>query len=351
MTPTEQKALLLEKKFGDLVLNTSWPVPKPKKDEVLVKIQSVALNPCDWKIQKYGILVTTFPAILGSDIAGDVVEVGEGVSNFAVGDRVFFQGLYFQNGTPGFQQYATADVFTLAKIPNNVTHEEASSIPVGFTAAYVGLYNATPGKGLGYDVPITPGAKGKYAGVPLIVLGGSSSVGQYGIQLGKLSGFSPIITTSSLKHAEFLKSLGATHVLDRNAPLTAETIKSITDLPVQVILDGISTVETQKTGFELLGSGGGIATVLQPEPDLEERALNENKRFAWVMGDKVLPHNVQLLRDVYAQFTELLAKGDIKPNRVEVIPGGLNGVVEGLTRLQEDKVSGVKLVVRPQETN
>ncbi|KAF5342235.1 hypothetical protein D9611_002095 [Ephemerocybe angulata] len=351
MAPTEQKALLLEKKFGDLVLNTSWPVPKPKKDEVLVKIQSAALNPCDWKIQKYGILVTNFPAILGSDIAGDVVEVGEGVSNFAVGDRVFFQGLYFQNETPGFQQYATADVFTLAKIPDNVTYEEASSIPVGFTAAYVGLYNSTPGKGLGYDVPITPEAKGKYAGVPLIVLGGSSSVGQYGIQLGKLSGFSPIITTSSLKHAEFLRSLGATHVLDRNAPLTAETIKSITDLPVQVILDGISTVETQKVGFDLLGSGGGIATVLQPEPDLEERAPNENKRFAWVMGDKVLPHNVQLLRDVYAQFTELLEKGDIKPNRVEVIPGGLNGVVEGLTRLRENNISGVKLVVRPQETN
>ncbi|KAF6765845.1 hypothetical protein DFP72DRAFT_1058405 [Ephemerocybe angulata] len=127
-------------------------------------------------------------------------------------------------------------------------------------------------------------------------------------------------------------------------------IGSSHDLPVQVVLGGISTPETQKTGFDLLGSGGGIVTVLQPEPDLEERALNENKRFAWVMGDKVLPHNVQLLRDVYAQFTELLEKGDIKPNRVEVIPGGLNGVVEGLKRLQEDKVSGVKLVVRPQET-
>ncbi|KAF6755329.1 chaperonin 10-like protein [Ephemerocybe angulata] len=351
MAPTEQKALLLEKKFGDLVLNTSWPVPKPNKDEVLVKIQAAALNPCDWKIQKYGILVTNFPAILGSDIAGDVVEVGEGVLNFAVGDRVFFQGLYFQTGTPGFQQYATADAFTLAKIPDNVTYEEASSIPVGFTAAYVGLYNTTPGKGLGYDVPITPETKGKYAGVPLVVLGGSSSVGQYSIQLAKLSGFSPIITTSSLKHAEYLKSLGATHVLDRNAPLTAETIKSITDLPVHIVLDGISTAETQKSGFELLESGGGIATVLQPEPDLEERALNENKRFAWVMGDKVLPHNVQLLRDVYAQFTELLEKGDIKPNRVEVIPGGLNGVVEGLTRLEENTVSGVKLVVLPQETN
>ncbi|KAF5342139.1 hypothetical protein D9611_002033 [Ephemerocybe angulata] len=351
MAPTEQKALLLEKKFGDLVVNTSWPVPKPKKDEVLVRIQSAALNPVDWKIQKYGIFITTFPSILGSDVAGDVVELGEGASNFAVGDKVFFQGPYGQNEATGFQQYATADVFTLAKIPDNVTYEEASSIPVGFTAAYVGLYNTTPGKGLGYDAPVTPGTKGKYGGVPIVVLGGSSSVGQYGIQLAKLSGFSPIITTSSLKHEEFLKSLGATHVLDRNAPLTAETIKAITDLPVRGVLDAISTAETQKVGFELLASGGGIATVQQPQPDLEERASNENKKFAWVIGAKTLPHNVQLLRDVYSQFTELLVKGDIKPNRVEVIAGGLNGVGEGLTRLQENKVSGEKLVVRPQETN
>lgn len=88
MSPTQQKALLLEKKFGDLVLGTV-PVPKPGKDEVLVKIYSSALNPADWKIQKYGFGIENFPSVLGTDIAGEVAELGEGVTQFAVGDRVY----------------------------------------------------------------------------------------------------------------------------------------------------------------------------------------------------------------------------------------------------------------------
>ena len=55
---------------------------------MLVKVHAAALNPVDWKIQKYGIFIETFPAILGSDVAGEVVELGAGVSSFKVGDRV-----------------------------------------------------------------------------------------------------------------------------------------------------------------------------------------------------------------------------------------------------------------------
>lgn len=87
MPSQTQKALILNKKQGDFVISTI-PVPKPGKDEVLVKIVSSALNPVDWKIQKYGWWIEEYPSIFGTDIAGEVVELGEGVSKFAVGDRV-----------------------------------------------------------------------------------------------------------------------------------------------------------------------------------------------------------------------------------------------------------------------
>ena len=126
------------------------------------------------------------------------------------------------------------------KIPPNITVDQAAAIPLCLGTAALGLYAKRGNRGgAGLTPPWEEGGRGKYNGQPILVFGGSSSVGQYGkgililvdvvliillssvIQLAKLSGFSPIITTSSLAHADYLKSLGATYVLDRNAPLTS----------------------------------------------------------------------------------------------------------------------------------
>ena len=87
MAPSTQKALILNAKQGNFNLGTA-PVPKPGPGEILIKIKTVALNPVDWKIQKYGMLVEKYPAILGLDIAGDVEEIAEGVTGFEKGDKV-----------------------------------------------------------------------------------------------------------------------------------------------------------------------------------------------------------------------------------------------------------------------
>ena len=89
MTVT-QKALYLNKKFGDFVLDDA-PIYKPGPGEILIKVQATSLNPVDWKIQKYESFnfIENFPAILGTDVAGDVEELGEGVNDFKKGDRVY----------------------------------------------------------------------------------------------------------------------------------------------------------------------------------------------------------------------------------------------------------------------
>lgn len=87
MTANTQKALQLESKAGRLVVEDR-EILKPGPGELLVKVLAAALNPADWKIWKSGLFIVDFPAILGSDIAGDVVAVGEGVTIFAPGDRV-----------------------------------------------------------------------------------------------------------------------------------------------------------------------------------------------------------------------------------------------------------------------
>ncbi len=85
--PQQQKALFLDASFGNFVVQTA-PVPKPGPGQLLVKIKTTALNPADWKRQKFNVFISEYPAILGSDLAGEVAALGERVTKFQVGDRV-----------------------------------------------------------------------------------------------------------------------------------------------------------------------------------------------------------------------------------------------------------------------
>jgi NADPH:quinone reductase-like Zn-dependent oxidoreductase len=85
--PSLQRTLLLESQGGVLVLGHTT-IPKPGRGQVLVKIKATALNPADWKVSKYGYFITEYPSILGVDLSGDIVAIGEGVTKFKVGDRV-----------------------------------------------------------------------------------------------------------------------------------------------------------------------------------------------------------------------------------------------------------------------
>lgn len=87
MTPRTQKALLLKTAKSSFALETT-NTPTPGPGEILVKVQATSLNPIDWKIQKYSLIVKDYPAVLGVDAAGDVEELGEGVTGVSVGDRV-----------------------------------------------------------------------------------------------------------------------------------------------------------------------------------------------------------------------------------------------------------------------
>ncbi|KAJ3545778.1 hypothetical protein NMY22_g2300 [Coprinellus aureogranulatus] len=349
--PARQKALLLEQKFGELILAPDFPVSEPADGEVLVQVKAAALNPADWKIQKYGLIVDTFPAVLGVDIAGEIVETGKGVTGLAVGDRVLFKGAR-RGGHKytGFQEYTVADVKTLSKIPARLSYDEASTIPGTLCTAFIGFYQAQP-HGLGLKYLLEENGRGAYQGEPVIVIGGAGSVGQFTIQLAKLSGFDPIITTASSKHEGYLKSLGATHVLDRNAPLTKAIIQTITSVPLTIVFDAIGTEETQKVGLEIVASGGSLSVIQPPREDIAQQAVIEGKKVVFPLGDQTLPRHAKLMREMWAELASMLEEGDIKPLRFEVLPGGLKGITAGLRLLEEDKVSGVKLVAHPQETD
>jgi NADPH:quinone reductase-like Zn-dependent oxidoreductase len=131
------------------------------------------------------------------------------------------------------------------------------------------------------------------------------------IQLAKLSGFSPIITTASLKHAEHLKSIGATHVIDRSASAStlASEINSITrQVPIKYAVDSISLPDTQQTAYDLLANGGKLAVFLPPVAK-----TTKEKQIVYVFGVLRSPPNIELLETVYHDnFERLLKEGAIR---------------------------------------
>nr|VWO96014.1 Conserved virulence factor C [Ganoderma boninense] len=334
---SQQKALFLPSGGAPLVVQTT-DIPKPKPGELLVKVEAAALNPIDWQIQAFGLFIEKYPCILGSDGAGTVVEAGEGVTSFAIGDRVAFQGALdpVQKSLSGtFAQYTLVIAQFAAKIPSNVSFDAASSIPIALPTAALVLYNEDPSNA--------------YAGKSALVLGGSSSIGQYVIQLVRLSGFSPIVATASLHNAEYLKSLGATHVVDRNLPaeqLQAEVAKLGGGL-IDLVYDAVSLPETLPVGNALTAPQGDLVVV---SPAGLPQGGESSKKVHLAQGLLILPTNHVVGASLLAHLPKLLEDGDIKPNRTEVISGGLAGVTSGLERLKNKQVSGTKLVVFPQET-
>ncbi|KAJ7164945.1 chaperonin 10-like protein [Mycena filopes] len=329
-----QKSLLYPSKQAAFVL-AEQPIPIPGPGELLVSVRAAALNPADSQMQAYGILVEDFPTVLGFDAAGIVEQVGEGVTAFVKGDRVLYPCIYPGSLTSGgFQQYAIARAKFVAKVPSNVSLDEAASIPATFSTAALPLYDDVKVAKF-WDVDFKPANK------PILIFAGATSVGQFVIQFAKLSGFSPIITTASLHNTELLKGYGATHVIDRRA-FSPEAVAKITASPISLIYDAIWTPATRKAGLDLLAPDGVLLTVQPGE--------HGDKRIIGVYGTVYAPRHDATGQELYTHLSQWLADGVIQPNRVEVLPGGLNGVKVGCERLQNDLVSGVKLVVRPHET-
>ncbi|KAJ7442732.1 GroES-like protein [Mycena galericulata] len=339
-----QKALIIKEAKAPFTVSTTWPIPKPGPGEILIKIKAAALNPLEWKAQKYDIIIEKYPAVLGLDIAGDVEELGEGVEGYSKGDKVFAGGFWrgsWRNEIGAYQQYAVIPSDMLAKIPPNIDYAQASTIPVGYVTAAVGLLAPA---GAGLNLTFDPAVN--FAGQPAFVFGGSSCVGQFAIQILRVLGYSKIITYASGKHAQYLKSLGATHVIDRTTVSTADVpaaVKKIAGAPIKIVYDAISEDDTKAASFATLAEGG-IAIAVLPGEDWNV----DGKRFVSILGSTHITREFSVR--LWKTLPKQVADGIIVPNRVEKLPNGLAGIPDGLKSLEDHLVSGVKLVAFPQET-
>ena len=224
-TPTNTAAWLVANR-ADLVVRPA-PYTAPQENELVVRNHAVAVNPLDWVFQGAGNLMFSWmklPFVLGSDLAGEVVEVGPGSSRFRVGDRVLAHavGTDKRQNRPAesaFQQYTVVLEHMTASIPDGLSYESAAVLPLALSTAACGLFQQDQ-LALNY-----PSADASPTGKTLLVWGGTTSVGTNAIQLAVAAGYE-VIATASPRHFSYVKRLGAGEVFDYHSPTVVRDIRN-----------------------------------------------------------------------------------------------------------------------------
>lgn len=192
------KKVVYHKYGGPEVLTlTDAAVPQPASGEVLVKVMAAGVNPVDYKIRQGSlkwIMPGSLPRTPGGEISGIVEKAGPDSNKFKAGDRVFAM-LGVGNG--GYAQYVSVKEKLLCKMPNNIDFEHAAVVPLAGLTALQSLRD-----------------KGKItSGMRVLINGASGGVGVYAVQIAKA--FKTHVTaTCSGRNIDFVKSLGADHVID-----------------------------------------------------------------------------------------------------------------------------------------
>ena len=175
--------------------------PKPKANEVLIKVHATSLNASDMEgltanpayVRAWGLFKPKYK-ILGSDIAGTIVAIGKEVQQFKIGDEVFGDTMYRWGG---FAEYVCATEKMLIKKNNNISFTEAAALPQSATIALQTLNSKRP---------IKPNDE-------ILIIGAGGGSGTFAIQLAKQQG--AIVTgVDNAKKLKMMKSLGADHVID-----------------------------------------------------------------------------------------------------------------------------------------
>ncbi len=210
----KNQAAWLPGKFQPLSVADA-PYTAPGEHEVVVRNHAVAVNPVDWYKQALGDFMfqwLKYPCVLGSDVVGEVADVGPKVERFRVGDRVLGHavGMDPQRNRPSegaFQAYTVLLENLVCPIPDDMSYETAVVLPLTLSTAACGLFQTDY---LGLAPPsLTP----KPNNETVLIWGGSTSVGSNAIQLAVAAGYE-VVATASPRNFEYVRRLGAAHVFD-----------------------------------------------------------------------------------------------------------------------------------------
>lgn len=333
-----QKAIVATEIGKPLVLVSDYAVPQPGPNQVQIKVTVTGINPHDQKARDFGLFIAeSLPAILTNDVVGKVTKLGSGVNNISIGDRIVSQsGLAPGSAQNGLQEYAIADVGCMAKIPDAISDDEAATLPTNVIAPLVAFFEE-----LGIPAPWTSEAKSfNYGSAQILIMGGGSNTGKFGVQLAKLAGIGKIVVVGG-KEAELI-AFGATHVLDRHGGNDAvlKRIKAVVGDDLIYAFDTVNPPSGQVIAVNALSSHrkGILARLLPLGPINESQIAGKKAGFEVkdVFGSSQA--KPKLAKPFWEHLSGYLEDGQIKPLEFTVCKGlDANTVNEVLDAYRDGK--------------
>ena len=314
MQKNRMKAVVIEA-YGGVSELKEKVVEKPVllDNQVLVEVKAAAVNPIDWKLRE-GFLQDRydfdFPIILGWDVAGVVTDIGKHVQDFQIGDRVFARPELTRYGT--YAEFTVVDEVLLARIPDNISFEQAASVPLAGLTAYQALFDL---------LEIMEGQK-------VLIHAGAGGVGTYAIQLAKLKG-AYVATTASKKNHGYLTSLGADQCIDYQSDAFEDILNNY-----DAVLDTVGG-KTLSNSMKVLRKGGKVVSIVEPPSEQEAQRYKVREQFHWL-----IPRGDQL-----QELASLLEQGRLKPAQLETFPFSERGI-RNAQELSESGHTKGKIVIK-----
>jgi NADPH:quinone reductase-like Zn-dependent oxidoreductase len=226
--------------YGDssVLRHEEAPMPVLRENDVLVRVHSAGVNPVDWQTRKGNRPEAEYqlPLIVGWDFAGTVEDVGQAETAFVVGDRVYARPDISRDGA--YAEYIAVDAGEIAKVPESVPLEVASSIPLACLTAWRSLFD---------HAHLTNTHN-------ILIHGGAGGVGIFAVQLASLAKAHTVVTASG-DGRDLVRSLGADEVID----YTAEDFTSRGPV-FDVVYDTVGD-DTLRRSFDVVKPGGIIVSI------------------------------------------------------------------------------------------
>src|SRR6202158_4223714 len=333
------RALVLRKHgtLDELEVVGDYPTPKPTDGHVVIRVRAAAFNYHDvFTVRGMPGIKVPLPVIIGLDMAGEIAELGPGVTGWKTGDRVLVnpvnktKGLMGEMLDGGMAEYCAVAADQLVAMPAGVGFEDAASLPVAYGTAHRMLIT---------HQTVKPGEK-------VLVLGASGGVGTGCVLLAKMLGAEVIACASSAEKLARLKAMGADEVIDYTKTDWSKWAVEKYGKPQRRSYDGGVDVVINFTGgdtwvpsLRCLKRGGkllvcGATAGYDPKEDL---------RYVWSFELKIVGSN-SFYDDNLTALMQLIADGKFKPVIDKVLP--LEQAREGLRLIQDREVIG-KVVVKP----
>ncbi len=337
--PAQMRALVLKQhgSLDDLVVVSDHPAPRAIDGHVVIRVRASSFNYHDVFTMKGmpGIKVP-LPVVIGLDMAGEIHEIGRGVSGWTIGDRVLVNPLNKSKGLMGemldggMAEYCLVTAEQLLRMPDRVTFEQAASLPVAYGTAHRMFF--------------THGTIAK--GERVIVLGASGGVGTGCVLLAKMLGCEVIACASSEDKLRRLKEIGADHVINyKDVDWSKWAVEKYGKPQRRTYEGGVDVVvnftggDTWVPSLRCLKRGGkllvcGATAGFDPKEDL---------RYIWSFELKVIGSNSFYDEDLTA-LMDMIAAGRLTPLIDTVLP--LERAKEGVRLIQDREVIG-KIIVTP----